>query len=267
MDMDLLFTVQRLAEIRATTKLPTPSPPPHISLRQRTAERIAAEEARIQREAALGALYPAGPLNARIREAKRMRRDLDRLYTRQQAEDACWAMLDAGWDPSADVEESDSEEDDDEAVERLARRLNARAKRLWRKHEQGIAATTERYVEGFPARWVVGAPTVRRRVARIRESGLGRCARCREQGLRCSMTTMGRGPGVRREERCERCRRMGERCEQEEEEGGGGGGGGGGKGEGKKVMEVVGSEVREVEEWRFALPMKGNEKEEEEGWE
>ncbi|OAA47469.1 hypothetical protein BBO_02924 [Beauveria brongniartii RCEF 3172] len=65
MDMDLLLTVQRLAEMRAATKLPTPFPPPRISLRQRTAERIAAEEARIQREAALQGALPRGPRSTR----------------------------------------------------------------------------------------------------------------------------------------------------------------------------------------------------------
>ncbi|OAA71302.1 hypothetical protein ISF_01853 [Cordyceps fumosorosea ARSEF 2679] len=157
MDMDLLYTVQRLAEARAATT-PPPHRAPRISLRERTAQALAATEAQIHAAAHLRSLYADTSL-AELRALARRRRERSRRLTPREAEDACWALLDAGWDPAADRPESDSEEDDDEAVEELAARLNARSRALWARHVREEDAPL-RYVEGWPTGLVGGAPTV-----------------------------------------------------------------------------------------------------------
>lgn len=259
--MDLLYTVQRLAEARAATSPPARGPPPRTSLRARLAHAAAAADAHVHNKAHLDALYPLAGVRAQWRDVWRQRRDRRRQSTRQQAEDECWALFDEWWDPAADVPESDSEEDDDEAVATTVKQLNAEARALWARHAEGVAATTPRYVEGMPVRHVLGPPTVPRRLeARCRASGLPRCAACERAGLaRCSRMMMGRAAGDEPQLVCERCRRTGESCEEEKKE----------EGSGKRgrravvVMDVVGSRVEEVEVERFALPMKDEEDEEE----
>ncbi|OAA80091.1 hypothetical protein LEL_03577 [Akanthomyces lecanii RCEF 1005] len=241
--MDLLFTVQRLADARAAARPPPPARPPRISFRERRAQDIARQDARLYEESLLRE-RPPDPDNARLRALNHRERQRAKKHTRQQAEDACRALLDVSWDPAADVEESDSEEDeDDPVVEAHAQRLNARAGRLWAQHEEGIARTTPRYVEGFPVRYVEGPPRVQRGVRSVRESGLGRCKGCEGEGLRCSrvMVRRGRWGEV---EGCERCRRRGEDCED-----------GDGNGKVKGRMEVVGGRVVVVERERFAPGM------------
>lgn len=247
MEMNLLYEVQQLAEARAATKPPA-ARPPRVSLRERLTKASAAEEARLYEEKLLRARYADPTTDAGLRALRRREREGHRQYTREQALEACQALFEAGgWgDPAAaeTTDESDSEEEgDDPAVEARATRLNARAAQLWRQHEQGIAATTPRYVEGVPVRHAEGPPRVRRRVGMVREAA--RCAGCSAEGLRCSRATYRRRDGPEGEEVCERCRRRGEVCEdgKEEEDGGTG------------VMEVVGSGVVEVQRGRFAPRM------------
>lgn len=254
MDMDLLFTVKRLADVRAATRPPR-SQPRRISLRERRAQAIAGQDSRLHEESLLRAKPPDAD-NARLRALNHRARQRGKCYTRQQTEDACRALLDAGWDPAADVEEEDSsdsdeeEEEGDSVVEARAQRLNARAERLWEAHEEGIAQTTPRYVEGFPMRFVEGPPKVQRRIAGVRESGSGRCRGCEGEGLRCSRVMERRRRRQRcgqEEEGCERCRRRGEECEDA-----------GGQAERGVRMEVMGGKVVEVDEGRFApvMPVK-----------
>lgn len=261
MDMDLLFTVKRLADVRAATRPPR-SEPRRISLRERRAQAIAGQDSRLHEENLLRTKPPDAD-NARLRGLNHRARQRAKSYTRQQAEDACRALLDAGWDPAADVEEeeeesSDSdevveeeeEEEGDSVVEARAQRLNARVERLWETHEEGIAQTTPRYVEGFPVRFVDGPPKVQRRIGGVRESGMGRCRGCEREGLRCSRVMERRRRRQRwgqEEEGCERCRRRGEECEDV-----------GGEGESGVRMEVMGGRVVEVDEGRFApgMPVK-----------
>ncbi|TQW11625.1 hypothetical protein IF2G_00356 [Cordyceps javanica] len=264
MEMELLYTVQRLAEARAAEPPPPPRAglPPRTSLRERTAQALAAADAAAYEDALLRARYP-DTTGAALRALRRQKRDRRRILTRPQAEDVCWALLDERWDPSVDDppplpdsdsnSDSDSDSDSEEeealavAIDQRAARLNEWARRLWARHEAGIAATTPRYVDGFPVRFVAGPPTVRRRPGRVRDSGRARCGGCAASGLRCSRMTVRRrggggasGSGREGSEEaapCERCRRRGEVCEDEDERDKG---------------------ILENERHRFALPLRND---------
>ncbi|KAJ6788442.1 hypothetical protein PWT90_10904 [Aphanocladium album] len=131
--MNLLYTVKQLADARAATR---PAPQRRrISLRERTAQAMAAEEARLHEEQLLCARYPV-PTHAVLTDLRRRR---PHKLTRQELDDACFAVLDT-W---SEGEESETDTEVEDEIDEKADRLDAQVARLRRRHGDKTAAAEQ----------------------------------------------------------------------------------------------------------------------------
>lgn len=233
----LLDKVQQLADEPRAQK-PISQPPKRISVRERTAAAIAAQEAEEQdREERHRA--------NRERRSRLPPKRRTRPYTRDEADKHFYALVEQAENADKKLTYrkvgNDGEEREEEYLrQNRAGQVNERMRRLWGLHAEEIRATTPRYVDGLPVRDVMRPP----RYHPLRARGTGDwlaeedpCKRCSGLGLRC--VRKGDGDGD-----CSRCERAGEACEED----------GDVRRENRK-LDVVGSVVEEVDAGRFALPM------------